>query len=141
MSTETRRVIERFYSGLWNDADESVAQEIIHDEVVFQRSLEPERHGRAAFIAYLRSIHTAFGGYRCQLETLLATETEAAVWVTFTGAHRGTLLGVAPTGRELRWAGSGFFTLEAGRIRRIRVQADIDSVKVQLGIAAALPFG
>ncbi len=141
MSTETKLLIDRFYSGLWNQADEQIAAEIIHEDVIFQRSFEPERRGRDGFIAYLRSIHTAFGHYHCEIEAILATETQAAVWVAFSGEHRGTLLRVPPTGQLLRWVGSGFFVVGGGQIKEIRVLADIDSVKVQLGIAEALPFG
>jgi len=137
MSADSKSLVERFYTEVWNGAAERVAREILHKDLTFRGSLGLSHHGPDGFITYLRSVHAALGNYRCVIEDLITTETRAAARVTFTGTHRGMFFGVAPTGRQITWAGAAFFTIADARIIDIWVLGDVDSVKEQLGAASS----
>ena len=133
MPVSARRLVERFYGEVWNKADEAVAREILHADIRFRGSLGLGRDGVAGFIDYMRSIRAALAGYECIIDDLIDSGSRAAARMRFKGTHSGPLFGVAPTGREISWAGAAFFTIRDGRISELWVLGDIDAVKVQLG--------
>jgi predicted ester cyclase len=130
--TSPRELVARFYRDVWERADESAAREILRPDLSFCGSLGPVMRGVDAFVGYMRSIHAALADYTCIIEDLVATEDRAAARMIFKGLHRGPFLGVAPTGREIRWAGAAFFRVEGTQIAEIWVLGDLDSVKKQL---------
>lgn len=140
MMPTPKALVERFYHELWNKADEAVAGEILAEDFRFRGSLGPEKRGQDGFIEYLRSVHAALGEYHCRIEDLITTGDRAAARMTFSGRHRGRFFDVEATGREIAWAGAAFFTIRDGRIAALWVLGDIDSVKQQLGAAAAESF-
>jgi steroid delta-isomerase-like uncharacterized protein len=140
MAINPKTLVERFYWEVWNRADEGVAREILDPQFSFRGSLGPERHGHEEFLQYLGSIHAALADYRCIIDDLIMTDSRAAARMTFTGTHRGALLGVPPTGRVITWRGAAFFTIAQSRITRLWVIGDIDAVRRQLGAGATDQF-
>lgn len=136
-----RALVERFYHEVWNRADEPVARAILDPGFRFRASLGPERRGPDGFIAYMREIHAALGGYTCRIDDLIATETRAAARMHFSGVHRAPFFGMAATGREIAWAGAAFFAIDAGRIAELWVLGDVDAVKRSLGAPPDSGFG
>jgi predicted ester cyclase len=135
---ESRRLVERFYNDMWNHADEDVARTILSPDLEFRGSIGELRRGTEGFIGYMRKIHAAFADYRCRIDDLIATGDRAAAQMMFTGIHRGSLSGEAPTGKAIGWAGAAFFTMGDRRITRIWVLGDTESLKRALGL---LPQG
>jgi predicted ester cyclase len=119
MTTPAARLVERFYREVWNKADEALAQERLHPAFAFRGSLGPRAEGPEGFILSMHSIHAALAGYTCTIEEPITEGTRAAARVRFAGTHRGTLPGVAATGREIAWIGAAFFRDEwaADRLR------------------------
>ena len=133
MPTQPTRLIERFYHEVWNQANEAVAREILHPEFRFRASLGPEKSGPDGFIEYMRLIHEALSGYTCTIQDVIEQGNRAAARLRFAGLHRGSLFGVAPTGRPIAWAGAAFFTTDGRQITSLWVLGDVDAVKQQLG--------
>jgi predicted ester cyclase len=138
--TATKSLVERFYHVVWNQADESVAREILHPDFRFRASLGPERRGPEGFIDYMRSIHAALGNYVCIIDDMIVDEHRAAAKMTFKGLHRGPFFSVAPTGREIVWAGAAFFITDGRQILELWVLGDVDAVKRQLNAPADRSF-
>jgi predicted ester cyclase len=134
------RLVTIFYDQLWNKADESVAQEILHAEFRFRGSLGPVRNGPNAFIDYQHSVRAALADFRCIVDELICTDTRAAARMTFTGRHRGPFFGVPATANAIQWAGAAFFTTDRRQITELWVLGDVDAVKRQLGAEAASSF-
>jgi steroid delta-isomerase-like uncharacterized protein len=132
METSARRLVEQFYYEVWNNADETIAREILHPDFQFRASLGPERHGLDGFLDYMRSIHAALARYECVIEDLIESGDRAAARMQFKGVHRGSFFGVPATGREIVWTGAAFFTIDRGLITNLWVLGDIDAVKQQL---------
>ena len=137
MAATPRRLVERFYHEVWNNADEAVARDILHAGFRFRGSLGPERTGPDGFIDYMCSVHAALADYRCIIDDLIEGDGRVAARMRFTGIHRGPLLGVAATGRRITWSGAAFFTMDHCRITELWVLGDIDAVKRQLDAEAA----
>lgn len=133
-------LVRRFYDEVWNNADESVAREILHPDFRFRASLGPELRGPEDFIGYMRSIHKALAGFTCVIDELVAEEDRVAARMTFRGVHRDRFFNVDATDREIRWAGGAFFKTDGRQIVALWVLGDIDSVKQQLGAEAETRF-
>lgn len=134
-------LVRRFYSEVWDQADEQVARDILHPQLSFRGSLGAERSGPDGFIDYLRQTHAALAEYRCIIDDLVANSDRAAARMTFAGIHRRTFFGVAPTGKRITWSGAAFFAITYARIKDIWVLGDLDRVKQQLGAVRTVAFG
>jgi len=89
MEVRAGRLVQRFYHEVWNEADETVAREILHADLRFKASLGPVRTGPEGFIDYMRSIHAGLADYRCVIDDLIETDNRAAARMRFRGTHRG----------------------------------------------------
>jgi steroid delta-isomerase-like uncharacterized protein len=129
-------LVRRFYDEVWNRADEAVAQEILAADFRFRGSLGLEKVGVDGFIDYMRSIHRTLGEYECIIVDLVATPDRAAARMLFRGRHQAEFFGVPATDSQIEWAGAAFFETRDGKITKLWVLGDIDSVKQQLGSRA-----
>ena len=140
MAWTATELVERFYNLVWNKADETEARRILARDFRFRGSLGPELRGPDGFIAYMRSVHAALGGFTCQIEEVIAAGDQAAARMSFYGRHRGRFFGIEPSGREIRWSGAAFFKTRGGTIIELWVLGDIEGVRRQLEPRRAAPI-
>lgn len=114
MAWTATELVERFYNLVWNKADETEARRILARDFRFRGSLGPELRGPDGFIAYMRSVHAALGGFTCQIDEVIAVGDQAAARMSFYGRHRGRFFGIEPSGQEIRWSGAAFFKTRGG---------------------------
>jgi steroid delta-isomerase-like uncharacterized protein len=127
-----KQQVRRFYDEIWNRADLTVIPELLTTDVVFRGSLGAELTGQAEFAGYVREVTSALADYCCEIETLVAEADRVVARMTFSGRHRGPLLGVPATGRRVSWAGAAFFTFSGGRIADVWVLGDPRGLAEQL---------
>ncbi len=133
-----KKLIERFYSELWNEWKFALAEELLDEQIAFRGSLGAEMRGRAAFCNYMRRVRDAFPDFHNKIEEMVAENNRVVARLTYTGTHRGKIFGVAPTGRAIKYAGAAFFRIENGRIAQGWVLGDVVGVLAQIG-ARMLP--
>ena len=124
--------VRRFYDEIWNRQRLDLVPSVLHPEVTFRGSLGPTRTGHQGFIDYVVEVHDALGDYRCAIDDLVEAGEQVAVRATFSGRHRGVLLGHAPTMRMVSWAGAAFFRFDGELARDIWVLGDVDGLRAQL---------
>jgi len=117
-------VIRRFYDRLWNRWELELADEIVAPDVRFRGSLGTELTGVEAFRDYVRDVQAAFPDWHNRIDELIATGDRVVARLTWSGTHRGELLGVAPTGRFVTYVGAAIFRLHDGRIEEGWVVGD-----------------
>ena len=127
-----RSLVERFYDEVWNRGDEAAARAILDPAFRFRGSLGVTADDVDGFLAYVRAVRAALGEYRCIIEDMIESGDRVAARMTFTGVHRGELMGVAATGRTVSWSGAAFFTCHDGRIAALWVLGDLDGLRRQL---------
>ena len=125
-------LILRFYHDVWNAHDRSAIAELLTEDFRFRGSLGRESVGREAFAEYVDSVHQSLGDYRCEIDDLVCEGERAFARMTFSGIHRGPLLGHPPTGKRVSWAGAAFFHTRGGKLERLWVLGDLDSLREQL---------
>ena len=129
--------VRRFYDELWNQWRFDLADELLAPELEFRGSLGTEVRGREGFLEYARGVRGAFPDFHNDVRELVADERRraAAARLRYSGRHEGALLGVAPTGRRISYAGAAFFRFDdRARVVRGWVLGDLADLFVQLGI-------
>lgn len=129
-----RHLVERFYADLWNRVDLDSADEILHHDVDFRGSVGLHAHGRTAVCEYVSMVTTALADYRCEIQTLIVEEEQAAARMRFSGVHVGPFLGYPPSGRRVEWPGAAFFTARDDLLDTIWVLGDLDALRGQLDV-------
>lgn len=109
----TLEVNDRTYAA-WNAHDpDAVAAVFAEDAVVRDAGSPAESRGRAAVRARAAALLAAFPDLRLErLALVIDGRSHADRW-RMSGTHRGTLFGVAPTGRAVRVEGATFTRLGA----------------------------
>lgn len=88
------------------------------------------------YVEHIREFLHSYGQYQLQIEEFLSCGDKVYVRWRQTGHHIGTILGYAPTGRELITVGSAVYRVEAGRIVEYWIQQENSGLEAQLRNAA-----
>lgn len=127
-----KETVRTFYEVIWNGHDKSAMASVLHEDFTFRGSLGDVKRGHAGFGEYVDMVHAAFGEYRCIIEELVSEGEKVFAKMTFTGIHRGELMGFAPTNRRVNWAGCALFTFRGERIADVWVLGDLKGLEGQL---------
>jgi steroid delta-isomerase-like uncharacterized protein len=117
-------LVRRFYEELWNRWDLAAADEILAPDLRFRGTLGTSLVGVEAFRSYVERVRAAFPDWHNQIEELIDAGETVVARLTFSGTHRGELLGVAATGARVEYAGIAIFRLDGGRITEAWVVGD-----------------
>lgn len=126
-------VIERFYQELWNGWNLSVADEIIAENIRFRGSLGSTLEGREAFKGYVQTVRAAFPDWHNRIDELIVCGDRVVTRMTWSGTHRGKLLGIEPTNARVEYEGAAIFRLSNGEIEDGWVVGDTQELWRSLG--------
>jgi steroid delta-isomerase-like uncharacterized protein len=125
VSTDANKaLVRRYYEDMWNRWDLSLARELLTADLRFRGSLGAEANGIGEFCAYARSVWLAFPDFHNEIEDMVAEGERVAARLTYTGTHRGEVLGIGATGRSVSYEGVATFRIHDGRIAEVYVVAD-----------------
>ena len=127
-----RQQVEKFYRVLWDEHDKSAIPDILAQDFIFRGSLGDEKRGHAGFAEYLDMVHNALGDYRCTINDLVVEAPKAFARMTFSGIHKSTFMGFAPTGKRMAWTGCALFTFTGEKISGVWVLGDLYGLERQL---------
>ena len=125
-----RRVLERF-----NEGDLDGYLELYHaDAVLHDLGVEPGIENiRQFYQGYL----TAFPDAHVAVEDLMAEAEKVTCRYTFTGTHRGSLMGIPPTGKAVNVNGITILRFAGGQCVERWTQTDFLGLMQQLGVIPA----
>lgn len=124
----TPPLVTDFYERVWEARDTDAAARILAEDFAFRGSLGPELRGRAAFADYVSAVHGALADYHCEILDCVTEKDQAVAQMRFSGQHRGSFRGFAPTGQAVTWMGAAFFRFARGRIASVWVLGDLDEL-------------
>jgi steroid delta-isomerase-like uncharacterized protein len=126
------RLIETWYYRMWNRWDKSAFEEILTPDIAFRGSLGQVKRGYDGLSEYMDFIRTAFPDFTNRIEEVISEGEKAFARLTYTGTHEGELFGVAPTHKEVTYAGAAVFSFDGEKIREVWVLGDIYGLLRQL---------
>lgn len=132
-TTTNKELIRRYYEELWNNWNLDVADEIVAEDIAFRGSLSVTVQGRDGFKQYVATVRAAFPDFHNTVEDLIAEGDKVVARLTYRGTHKGTLFGIAPTGKQVTYAGIAIFRIADGKIVDGYVMGDTLGLMQQLG--------
>ena len=134
---ENRCLIEKYYNDLWNRWNFSLADQLISPSVTFHGSVGISVQGLDGFREYMKMIRSAFPDFHNTIEEVVAENDRVAARLTYRGTHRGTIFGVAPTGRVITYDGLALFRIQDRKISSGHVLGNVLDLLRQLGVKLA----
>jgi steroid delta-isomerase-like uncharacterized protein len=130
---QNKNLIRRFFDEMWNPWNFAKADELLAPEIVFKGTLGNELRGRDAFRAYMRKVQSAFPDFHNSIIEITAEDDRVVARTFYCGTHRGEIFGLAPSGKEISYAGAAFFRIRDGRVIEGWVLGDLLGLLRQLG--------
>ena len=133
MSVEENKALVRRWVDLWNTGNLDAVGEFVTPDYVRHDPNGPEVRGPEAERQLVAMYLAAFPDLRFTVEHLLAEGDTVLARLTARGTHRGELLGIPPTGKQVTVAVMDLFRLAGGKIAEQWVAMDALGLLQQLG--------
>jgi steroid delta-isomerase-like uncharacterized protein len=136
MILEANKIMMHRFTEFINTASELLAEELIAPDAIFHvpgRS-EPMR-GPAGYLAIIGMMRGGFPDIQWTLEEMVAEGDKVAARFTMRGTHRGTFLGIRPTGKTIAVRAINFYRLSGGQFVEEHGQPDMLGLLQQIGAA------
>ena len=117
----------RFIEEAWNKGDLSVLDELCDPDIVMEQT--------QAVVSW----RAAFPDYHLTVDEISAGNNKVTVEWTITGTHQGEFMGVAATGKKVKYSGIGVTTFAGGKLSKISVASDFLNLWRQLGVDPPQP--
>ena len=91
-----------------------------------------------AFRTYKRKVQSAFTDFHNTIVEITAEDDRVVARTFYRATHRGEIFGLAPSGKEITYAGTAFFRIKVRQVIEGWVLGDLLGLLRQLG-AHSLP--
>lgn len=116
MSKEQNIEIQKRFGEAVNNGDFTEFESLMSPSVIDHDPAPKQGPGPQGFVSFFTELRQAFPDLAISVEHLVADEENVAFAYTMTGTHRGTFLGVPPTGRRVSARGMQISRFEDGVI-------------------------
>ena len=130
--------MRRFVEQVINNGDFLVLDEVIHPNYVY-RGPDQVLQGPEALRDLFTAYRTAFPDLHIEIEELVSTGNKTVISFSLSGTHKGDLLGIAATGRQVKVSGMTLSHFENGKIVEEWELLDQLTLFQQLGIVSIHP--
>jgi len=140
MSAENKTLVRRCFKEIWSKGNLAVADQIVATNYVNHAPASPvPDSGREGFKKNVTAYRTAFPDLTFTIDDALAEGNKVTVRWTARGTHKGVLMGIAPTGKQITNTGISVIRITAGKLAEAWVTWDTLGMMQQLG--AIPPLG
>lgn len=129
-----RTIARRFTEELWDRGELAVADEIIAPGFVDHDPVHGQRPGADGYKEMVGAFRAAFPDLRVTNEDVVAEGDKVVARWTARGTHRGTLMNIPPTGRQVTLKGVDILRVERGEIVERWGEFDALGMLQQLGV-------
>ncbi len=120
MATEqTKAVVHRFHSEVWNEHNLAVLDELVHPDFQPTPTADPNApRGPQAARNFMVTLFAAFPDLTSSEDDLFAEGDKAALRWTIRGTHQGALWGMPATGNTITLSGMDLLEITDGKIAK-----------------------
>lgn len=115
MPKTNEEVMRRFIEEAINNGDFSVLSEVIHPNYVY-RSPDQELYGPDGLEGLFAAYRAAFPDLNIEIEELIVAGDKTVMSFAFTGTHKGDLMGIEATDKQVNVNGIVISRFEEGKI-------------------------
>lgn len=131
---ENKKIAERFMQ-IWGKGSLDIIDELGNPDIIVQYPAIPQIiRGTKMFRQVMQSWRSAFPDSDIAIEDVIAENDKAVIRWVFTGTHRGNLLGIPATGKEVKITGITIYRIIDGKVVEERGEEDFLGVFRQLGL-------
>jgi steroid delta-isomerase-like uncharacterized protein len=139
MSTEENKAqIRRIYEEVFNKGNLAVADELMAPNYVFHVSGQ-EFKGPEGFKQFATIYRTAFPDIHITVEDMVAEGDKVVHRISTRGTHKGEMMGIAPTGKQIATTGIVISRFAAGK--EVEVWANLDMLGMLQQMGVVPPMG
>lgn len=136
---ENKAKIRRIYEEVFNKGNLAVADELMAPNYVFHAPGGQEFKGPEGFKQYATMMRTAFPDLHITVEDMVAEGDKVVHRISTRGTHKGDLMGIAPTGKQITTTGIVISRFAAGK--EVEVWASLDMLGMMQQMGVAPPIG
>lgn len=136
MSTEENKAhVRRGFEAISkkNLANLAVFYELLNPDIVFHNA-STTIQGLEAYKQFLSMHITAFPDLHFTIEDMIAEGDLVVVRYTIRGTHKGDLMGIPPTGKQVTWTGIDIFRFVNGKLVEEWYNGDDLGLLQQIGV-------
>ena len=135
MSTEENKAASRrVFEEVFNKGDLSIANELIATDYAGHSSIMPDFNGPEGFKQYATMMRTAFPDLHITIDDMFAEGDKVVNRWTSRGTHKGEMMGIAPTGKQITIAGMVISRYVGGKQVEAWVSSDMLGMLQQMGV-------
>ncbi len=138
-SGERRKDVYRRVVAAVSDGNPGALDALLAADLVDHNPIPGQPSGRAGFVAWMADARAAFPDLDGTVEAVVGEGDLLAGRVTWRGTHRGTFVGVRPTGRPVEIPAFHLVRFEGNRIAEWWGTADLLGVLMGLGAQVVPP--
>jgi len=136
---ENKALVRRAFEEVWNQGKLDVIDEIFAADFVYHIAGSPDIHGPDGEKQFVTMHRTAFPDIKFTVEDWIAEGDKVVTRWTFTGTHKGELMGISPTGVQVTMTGISIGRIAGGKI--VEVWGNADSLGMLQQLGAVPPLG
>ena len=134
MSTEQNKMLaRRLFEEMWNSKNLAVVDELVAPNFVFHNSVQT-LYGPEGFKQFATTYHTAFPEAHFTVEDVIAEGDTVALRWSARATHKGELLGIPPTGKEVTVTGITITLISNGKSVESWGEFDALGMLQQIGV-------
>ena len=134
MSTEQNKMLaRRLFEEVWNNKNLAVLDELVAPHFVFHNSVQM-LYGPEGFKQFATTYHTAFPEAHFTVEDVIAEGDTVALRWSARATHKGELLGIPPTGKQVNVTGITITLISNGKSVESWGEFDALGMLQQIGV-------
>lgn len=133
---ENKRIARRYFEELWNQGHLNVISEIIAANHTLHDPASPHASGAEGLKRLISGYRVAFPDNRFTIEDQIAEGDKVVTRWTAHGSHKGQLMGMAPTNRQVTVSGVDIHRIINGQITEHWSNWDSAGLMQQLGLTS-----
>ena len=134
LTEENKFVVRRRIEEIYNKKEIAIVDEIIATDFVLHDPNSPAIRGSEGFKQFVTSNLSTFPDIHFTIEDQIAEGDKVATRWTVRGTHKGDLVGIDPTGRQVKMVGISIDRVADGKIIESWESWDALGMMQQLGI-------
>ncbi len=125
MSIPENKEIARRFNSVWGNGsldliDELGAASLSVYYPIFPRVFQ----GTGAFKQLMTTFRAAFPDASVNVDEEIAENDKVVIRWTFSGTHKGTLMNIPPSGKQVKWTGISIYRITGGKVVEERGEED-----------------
>jgi steroid delta-isomerase-like uncharacterized protein len=133
MSEENKASTREFYDGI-NRGDYAVVESLVADDFVDHEEIPGIPPNRDGVRQFFETMHSAFSGFRVNVEDMIAEGDKVVVRATIQGTHTGEFLGIPATNKQVNVPVVDIVRVRDGKAVEHWGVTDMGALMVQLGV-------